>query len=238
VTALAITKHEPVKPRASEDAPPADPGFASELQGQLATPYVEPPPELANLMIGITLVRPEAPPPAPTPVAPPALGLPTTPLTPLEQAIVDLIVAPQQQEVSIFEDDDEPPPLPEIPERGGLTEVAPTTTSAPRSEPVKPAIAVAQVALETEQEQAVPQSHVHLVLDDGAERVVMTVAVRGNDVNVSLRASDDHTGAALARNAATLDHALRARKLELAGFSMQRDQRDQREQRQHEQETA
>jgi hypothetical protein len=66
-------------------------------------------------------------------------------------------------------------------------------------------------------------SHVHLVLEDGAERVVVTVAVRGNEVNVGVRASDDQLAAALARNAATLDHAMRARGLDLASFSAERD---------------
>jgi hypothetical protein len=157
-------------------------------------------------------------------------------LTPLEQAIVDLMVAPQtsQQGLAIL-DDEEPPPLPEIPERGGLTELAPAP-SAMRDALVLKAPA-APVALQTEIEQAAPTSHVHLILDDGAERVVMTVAVRGTDVNVTLRASDDHTGAALARNAATLDHALRARKLELAEFTTQRDPRKRQEREQDKEQT-
>jgi hypothetical protein len=58
-------------------------------------------------------------------------------------------------------------------------------------------------------------SHIHLVLDDGPERVVATVAMRGNDVHVALRSSDDASAAAFARNAASLDHAMRARGLAL-----------------------
>jgi len=66
-------------------------------------------------------------------------------------------------------------------------------------------------------------SHVHLVLDEGAQRIVVTVAVRGNDVNVGFRAGDDQVIAALARNAASLDHAMRAQGLDLDTFSADRD---------------
>jgi hypothetical protein len=66
-------------------------------------------------------------------------------------------------------------------------------------------------------------SHVHLVLDDGGERVVVTVAVRGNEVNATIRGGDEQTAAAIARNAASLDHALRAGGLELSSFSSERD---------------
>lgn len=69
-------------------------------------------------------------------------------------------------------------------------------------------------------------SHVHLVLDDGPERVVATVAVRGNDVHVALRASDDATAAALARNVGSLDHAMRARGLALGELTTDRDPHD------------
>ena len=66
-------------------------------------------------------------------------------------------------------------------------------------------------------------SHVHLVLDEGAQRIVVTVAVRGSEVNVGIRAGDDNVAAALARNAATLDHAMRAQGLDLDTFSAERD---------------
>ena len=68
-------------------------------------------------------------------------------------------------------------------------------------------------------------SHVHLVVDDGPERVVVTVAMRGNDVHVALRATDDTTAAALARNAASLDHAMRARGLALGELTTEREPR-------------
>src|SRR6185369_12589946 len=68
-------------------------------------------------------------------------------------------------------------------------------------------------------------SHVHLVIDDGPERVVATVAVRGNEVHVALRSSDDATAAALARNAASLDHAMRGRGLDLQDLTAEREPR-------------
>lgn len=71
-------------------------------------------------------------------------------------------------------------------------------------------------------------SHIHLVIDDGPERVVATVAVRGNEVHVALRATDDTTAAALARNAASLDHAMTRRGLALHDMSAEREPRDQR----------
>jgi len=71
-------------------------------------------------------------------------------------------------------------------------------------------------------------SHVHLVLEDGPERVVATVAVRGSEVHVALRAHDDATAAALARNAASLDHAMRARGLALGEMTTDREPHDQR----------
>jgi hypothetical protein len=47
--------------------------------------------------------------------------------------------------------------------------------------------------------------------------------MRGNDVHVALRSSDDATTAALARNAATLDHAMRARGLVLGALTTERE---------------
>ena len=80
------------------------------------------------------------------------------------------------------------------------------------------------------------------MIDDGAERVVITVAVRGSEVNVALRGQDDATTAALARNAGSLDHAMRARGLDLASLmtgrdpdSQQRPDRDQRERERNQQ---
>jgi hypothetical protein len=71
-------------------------------------------------------------------------------------------------------------------------------------------------------------SHVHLVIDDGPERVVATVAIRGSEVHVALRATDDATAAALARNAGSLDQAMHRRGLALHDMSTEREPRDQR----------
>jgi hypothetical protein len=83
-------------------------------------------------------------------------------------------------------------------------------------------------------------SHVNLVLEDGAERVVVTVAVRGNEVHAMLRGGDEQTAAALARNAGSLDHALRAGGLDLASFTAERDldHHAPREQQEREQQDA
>jgi hypothetical protein len=77
-----------------------------------------------------------------------------------------------------------------------------------------------------------PTSHVHLVIDDGGGRVVVTVAVRGNDVNVALRGGDDATTASLARNAGSLDHAMRARGLDLSEFTAEPDRRSAKQEHQ------
>lgn len=66
-------------------------------------------------------------------------------------------------------------------------------------------------------------SHLHLVVDDGPERTVVTVAMRGTDVHVAMRSTDDTTASALARNAASLDHAMRARGLHLGELTAERD---------------
>ena len=65
-------------------------------------------------------------------------------------------------------------------------------------------------------------SHVHLVIDDG-ERLVVTVAVRGNEVIAHVRGDNEATAAVLARNAGVLDDAMRARGLNLAELQTGRD---------------
>lgn len=139
-------------------------------------------------------------------------------LTPLEQAVHDLI-----GQIAESRDDAEPA------EENTPAEVAfaPAHAAAPAIADEVPQHAVKQAAPVREvtppPEAPANPSHVHLVLDDAGERVVVTVAVRGNDVNVSLRGSDENTAAALARNAANLDHALRARGLDLNDFTAERD---------------
>jgi hypothetical protein len=85
-------------------------------------------------------------------------------------------------------------------------------------------------------------SHMHLVIADGdGQRMVVTVAVRGNEVNATIRGGDEQTAASIARNAASLDHALRAGGLDLSSFTSERDldhhaprEQAQREQQEHE----
>lgn len=121
------------------------------------------------------------------------------PPTPLEQAVIDLL------------DRREPAPELAAPRPEARDHAPRIVAASPVSEP------------RALPEQAAPTSHVNLVLDDGDRRVVVTVAVRGTDVNVALRGGDDATAAALARNAALLDHALHARGLSLAEFTAGRE---------------
>jgi Flagellar hook-length control protein FliK len=77
------------------------------------------------------------------------------------------------------------------------------------------------------------------VFDDPNGRIVMTIAIRGAEVNVTMRSSDDSTAAALARNAGTLEEAMRGRGLQLAQFDAQRDlTREQREKPMYERNTV
>jgi hypothetical protein len=129
---------------------------------------------------------------------------PPAPMTPLERAVHELLE-------QIDEHEDVPAAVPEAPAPPATLAAAPAEIrDAPREQPAVPAARIDAPSPIT------PQSHVHLVLDDGPERVVVTVAVRGSDVHVALRANDDLVSANLARNAAVLDHAMRARGLVLA----------------------
>lgn len=142
------------------------------------------------------------------------------PLTPLEQAVHDLLA-------NLDKPDEGDEPTLDAP-FGLLPEVKLLSIEYPDAPaPVAP---IAEPELPTT--QANP-SHVHLVIDDGAERVVVTVAVRGSEVNVALRGQDDATTAALARNAGSLDHMMRARGLDLASLMTQRDPDSRRPDREH-----
>lgn len=175
-----------------------------------------------------------------TQASPLAAAEPREPVpTPLELAVIALLDQPAPAPAPATPEplaDDEPDAGPEA--AGGLGELAgpapgsgDTAKQAPTIAAPKPAVATLALREPAPLPENPDPSHVHLVLDEGAERVVVTVAVRGNEVHVGLRASDDQVAAALARNAATLDHALRARGLDLAGFSAERDPaRDEREQ--------
>jgi hypothetical protein len=144
------------------------------------------------------------------------------PLTPLEQAVHDVLSKLDHKEAAKPEVADvamqlAPPTMIVAP--SSSTEIKNTAPIAPTPQP----------------QELVSQNHAHLVIDDPNGRVVMTVAIRGSEVNVSVRASDDSTAAALARNAGSLEEAMRGRGLQLAQFDSQRDlTREQREKPMHE----
>lgn len=71
-----------------------------------------------------------------------------------------------------------------------------------------------------------PSSHMHLVVGEGDQRMVVTVAVRGEQVTTTVRGGDEQMQAALARNAASLDHALHTKGLDLSSFTAERDSAD------------
>lgn len=139
------------------------------------------------------------------------------PMTPLEQAVHDLIdrlrdpredKEPGAEAVTIHAAPVAPAVFAPIEDR----DVAAPVPVAPVREPEP----------EIEQAQLLNPSHIHLVIDE-AERLVITVAVRGDNVTAHIRGGDDTTAAAFARNAATLDTAMRARGLQLTDFQASRD---------------
>ncbi|HEY4175540.1 MAG TPA: hypothetical protein VGM90_01850 [Kofleriaceae bacterium] len=71
-----------------------------------------------------------------------------------------------------------------------------------------------------------PTSHMHLVVGEGDQRMVVTVAVRGDQVTTTVRGGDEQLQAALARNAASLDHAMHTKGLDLSSFTAERDSAD------------
>jgi hypothetical protein len=155
-----------------------------------------------KLVQQLVAVKPELPPEAPPSV-----------MTPLEQAVHDLL-----SELA-----DKKSPASDTAMTGATFQLAPTSSvlapiaATPDVQPTGP------IAPAPPPAELVSQNHAHLVFDDPNGRVVMTVAVRGSEVNVSVRATDDSTAAALARNAASLDDAMRGRGLQLAQFDAQRD---------------
>jgi len=176
--------------------------------------------------------NPEAPPVQPEvpEVARPAAldpEPPKRPLTPLEEAVHALlarIASDDHAPARIASDDHAPATRATTVATPSLTApVAPQVRDAvPRPQPARDPAPAGPPELHRPDDAPLP-SHVRLVLEDAGERVVVTVAVRGAEVNVALRASDDHLAASLARNAASLDHALRARGLELDHLSSERE---------------
>ena len=150
--------------------------------------------------------RPAGPPPPPPP-------------TPLEQAIHDLLsqLLPAARPV---EPEPEPEPDLLIPDSFAavVTTATPSAPAAPdEPAPLSPSAPVERAADPTPPESLAPPSHLRLVLgDDPADRVVIAVRLRGEQVSVSLQTSDDSTAAALARNAPVLAESLRVRGVELA----------------------
>lgn len=130
-----------------------------------------------------------------------------TPMTPLERAIHEAIAEAKRGSGAT---DSDTIPMPHI-----TFDAAPDRAQTPSAAmPVKNLPGVAPI--QAPAELPVATSHVHLVVGDGAERIVLTVAVRGSNVHVALRGADEHASAALARNAAVLDDALRVKQLRLA----------------------
>jgi hypothetical protein len=163
-------------------------------------------------------------------VTAPALQIPR--IEDAVQQVLDQIVAKPDTNTEIS---DEPKGDVAIPD--GMTFVEPEVfTDAPMTS--KGPVATTAVREPAPLPENPNPSHVNLVLEDGAERVVVTVAVRGNEVHAMMRGGDEQTAAALARNAASLDHALRAGGLDLASFQTERDLDHhaprEREQREHE----
>ncbi len=164
------------------------------------------------------------------------------PLSPLEQALQDLVdrIQPVEPDADELE---EPEALPTMPEGSSPTIHMPVAAEMdlPSARPTPPTDAPTPVTdleklAELQATQAETASHVNLVIDDGDARIVLAVAVHGQDVRVAMRAGDDHLAASLARNAASLDHALHARGLDLAELAnesnQQRDPREGRSQQQ------
>ena len=162
-----------------------------------------------------------------------ATGLDTTALTPLEQAVHELVGRIAATERGAAHNRATRPADADAPTLPALTGLpaAPSASAAASDPPASSAAAPdhSRAAAPIQLPESSNPSHVHLVIDDGPERVVATVAVRGNEVHVSLRATDDATAAALARNAASLDHAMHGRGLALGDLSAERKPRERRQ---------
>jgi chemotaxis protein MotD len=174
----------------------------------------------------------------PTPPAAPAadddLSVDAAPRTPLERAVHDLLSqlddGGSKHDSSSTDDD--------AAQAAAQTKLAASAQPMGQISTARPAVApapAAPVAQDTPQMQSA--THAHIVLGDDASRIVMTVAVRGAAVNVTLKASDDHVAAALARNAGALDDAMRHRGLELDQFQNERDSSPRRESEREDQPT-
>ena len=217
------TTTDPTDVTASIEAGLAKPADVARLTGAPASPGMPPTPvapaasndgaiELAPLGL--------------TPITLPMPWIPPTPISPLEQAIQDLIARLAPTPPRAAKGTIEPPGASRI------TPVIPSTTpnASPTQGVAQPRGPMAPLHAHAAPEpRAIPEmisatSHVHLVVGDDAERVVVTVAVRGAQVTTTLRTADDQTAASLSRNAGSLDDAMRARGLVLAELDAGHDQ--------------
>ena len=198
-------------------APTAAPTAAPSRSAPTAT---TPPPENvpattdAPIAIAATAADPDPTPPA---------------RTPLEQAVHDLLaqIGDDTKHASA--------PSEAAAQAAAENRLAQNAQPAPVTAPA-PAHAAAPAAPVAQPEAQAMQSahHAHIVLGDDANRVVMTVAVRGANVNVTLKTADEHTAAALARNAGSLDEAMRHRGLDLDSFEAEHEAPREREREQPE----
>jgi len=196
------------------DAPAPAPATPAPVRAQPGNAPA-PPPTITDAPVAIAAVDPGPAPPV---------------RTPLEQAVHDLL--------SQIDDDTKhaPPSSEAAAQAAAESRLAQTAPAAPIVAPA-PVHAAAPAAPIAQPEPQAMQSahHAHIVLGDDANRVVMTVAVRGANVNVTLKTADEHTAAALARNAGSLDEAMRHRGLELDSFEAGHEAGGQPRDRQHHQ---
>ena len=192
--------------------------LVQRTMAQVATVHAEPAPASSD-----ESAQPPALSALPTPptAAPGSSPDAEPPATPLEQAVHDLLdqLAPNAKPRSSSE-----APTAQV-SFGHALITASTHDAAPDlaapATPLAPARGMS--APQPPPDAPSNPSHVHLVVEDGDQRVVVTVAVRGDEVRVAMRTSDDTLAAGLARNAGALDHALRARGLDLQDFTAERD---------------
>ena len=183
-----------------------------DAQRTVATPKLDvPTTQIAAAAAGDAAIPPELA--VAALVAKPDAAKPELPMTPLEQAVHDLLSA---LGTGTEEHARPEPAMPQAP-------LAPTVAPLDRPEAIAAPLPVAEVAPAQTPTELVSQHHAHIVLDEPGLRVVMTVAVRGSEVTVNVRSSDDQTAAALARNAGSLDEAMRAQKLDLSQFTAEHE---------------
>lgn len=140
------------------------------------------------------------------------------PMTPLERAVHDVLERlhddSSKGESTHDEDADDAQPFAALP---GVTSMSLHLDDDHKGP------APVEAVREAPEPQQTNNSHVHLVIDDG-ERLVVTVAVRGDQVITHVRGDNAETAAALARNAGVLDDHLRQRGLSLGELQATHDQ--------------